>query len=97
MKKHIKKFILTIFILLNLTVYAQSDENWIQKKKKNDWITKKDKVEWLTKKNKKQWITKKSNKLFRTYSKNHKTEEFHLTERVKNEQRTQNTLPTLLL
>ena len=62
MKKHIKKFILTIFILLNLTVYVQSDENWIQKKKKNDWITKKEKVEWLTKKNKKQWITKKSNK-----------------------------------
>ena len=62
MKKHIKKFILTIFILLNLTVYVQSDENWIQKKKKDDWITKKEKVEWLTKKKKTEWITKKSNK-----------------------------------
>ena len=50
MKKNIEKFILTIFILLNLTVYVQSDENWIQKKKKDDWITKKEKVEWLTKK-----------------------------------------------
>ena len=62
MKKNIEKFILTIFIFLNLTVYVQSDENWIQKKKKDDWITKKEKVEWLTKKNKNEWITKKTKK-----------------------------------
>tara|TARA_X000000950_G_scaffold285802_1_gene392735 strand:+ start:155 stop:430 length:276 start_codon:yes stop_codon:yes gene_type:complete len=62
MKKNIEKFILTIFILLNLTVYVQSDENWIQKKKKDEWITKKEKVEWLTKKNKNEWITKKTKK-----------------------------------
>ena len=46
----IKKFFLIIFLFLNLTVFVQSDENWIQKKKKDDWITKKEKVEWLTKK-----------------------------------------------
>lgn len=56
----IKKFFLIIFLFLNLTVFVQSDENWIQKKKKDDWITKKEKVEWLTKKNKNEWITKKT-------------------------------------
>ena len=60
--KHIKKFILTIFVFLNLTVFVQSGENWIQKKKKDDWIPKKEKVEWLSKKNKNEWITKKNNK-----------------------------------
>lgn len=45
---------------MNLTVFVQSEENWIQKKKKEDWITKKEKKEWVTKKNKSQWISKKS-------------------------------------
>ena len=63
MKKNIEKFILTIFILLNLTVYVQSDENWIQKKKKDDCITKKEKVEWLTKKINKKGLQKKQKKM----------------------------------
>lgn len=38
-----------------------------------------------------------NNKIFRTYSKTYKTKEFHLTERIKKEQRTQSTLQSLLL
>ena len=44
MKKNIEKFILTIFILLNLTVYVQSDEIGFRKRRKMIGLQKKKKL-----------------------------------------------------
>ena len=48
-------FIIIIFIFVfSLKSIANSEQEWIKKKKKNKWITKNEttKIEWITKKSK---------------------------------------------
>ena len=48
------RLLLIIILVFSFQSIANSEQEWIKKKKKNKWITKNEttKIEWITKKNK---------------------------------------------
>ena len=49
------RLILIVILVFSFQSFANSEQEWIKKKKKNKWITKNEttKIEWITKKTKK--------------------------------------------
>ena len=49
-----KRLILILILVFSFQSIANSEQEWIKKKKKNKWITKNEntKIEWITKKSK---------------------------------------------